>query len=262
MPNFWTHRICADITLERLEGSAAADLIQKNIMSYRLGSQGADLMYFRPTQFLRGRSGVVYHAKMLHGQPVEKLAAISFRYLAGAAGKRQFESIFAYACGFLSHHAVDQKVHPFIESKAVSFLRHRRIELDLDAHMSRELDIRPGSNPRWNGAGDFIGFADLAQWYNFMFHGLYNIRFSMRSYIKDYNAMRRISVFLDRPGKLEKRKEADRPALPEKELQAMLGAAILGAYHAAEMIEKLYEKLELDYAFLDAFGQKAAGEIF
>lgn len=261
MPNFWAHRICADITLERLEGSAAADLIKREITSYRLGCQGADLMYFRPTQFFRGRSGVVYHAKMLHGQPVEKLALMSGRYLAGASEKRQFDSIFAYACGFLGHHAVDQKVHPFIESKAVSALRHRRIELDLDAFMSRELDIKPGSNPRWSGAGNFIGFADLAQWYNFMFHGLFNIRFSMRSYIKDYNAMRRISVFWDRPGKLEKLQYADKAVLPEQELNAMLGAAIDGAHQAAVMIENLYDRLELDYRYPREFMQKAVGSI-
>jgi hypothetical protein len=261
LPSFWAHRICADITLERLEGSAAASLIKKDIASYRLGSQGADLMYFRPTQFIRGRSGVVYHAKMLHGQSVEKLATMSGKYLAGATGTRQFDSIFAYACGFLSHHAVDQKVHPFIETMAVSALRHRRIELDLDAHMSRELDIKPFSNPRWSGAGDFIGFADLAQWYNFMFHGLFNIRFSMRSYMKDYNAMRRVSVFMDRPGKLEKLQYADRPVLPERELNSMLRAAMLGANQAAEMIEKLYEKLELDNWYIIETEKKAVGYI-
>jgi hypothetical protein len=89
LPNFWAHRICADITLRRLEGSPAAEIIKRNTASYRLGSQGADMMYFRPMQLLRGRQGVVYHAKLLHAQPVEKLAAMSKKYLEGTSGKRQ-----------------------------------------------------------------------------------------------------------------------------------------------------------------------------
>jgi hypothetical protein len=244
LPNFWVHRICAEITLQRLEGSPAADIIMRNAVSYRLGSQGADLLYFRPTQLLRGRQGVVYHAKMLHSQPVAKLAAMSRSYLAGAAGKRQFASTFAYVCGFLCHHSVDQKVHPFIDAKAASVLRHRRIELDFDAFMSHELDIKPDkTNNHWSCMSDFIGFAGMSQWYNYMFVGLYSKKFSLRSYMRDYKAMRRASNILDRPRRLDKLKHNDRSVLPEEELRAMLNAAMEGACDAAAMINRLYNDL-------------------
>lgn len=245
MPNFWAHRICAGITLQHLEGSAAADIIKRNAVSYRLGSQGADMMYFRPTQLLRGRSGVTYHAKMLHSQPVEKLATMSKKYMVGMAGKKQFASTFAYVCGFLSHHAVDQKVHPFIDAKAVSLLRHRRIELDFDSYMSRMLDIKPDREiPHWTDMGDFFGFVGLAQWYNHMFHGLYRKKFSLKSYMRDYKALRRASVVLDKPRRLEKLKHTDRPVLAEQELHAMLEAALEGAQDAAGMIEAMYLELK------------------
>jgi hypothetical protein len=246
LPNFWAHRICAGITLQHLEGSDAADIIKRNAVSYRLGSQGADMMYFRPTQLLRGHNGVVYHAKMLHSQPVDKLAAMSRKYLEGATGKRQFESTFAYVCGFLSHHSVDQKVHPLIDAKAVSLLRHRRIELDFDAYISHELDVKPDTTiNHWTDMSNFMGFAGLAQWYNFMFHGLYSKKFSMRSYKRDYRALRRASGFLDKPKRLDKLKYTNRPVLAEPELQAMLQAALQGADGAADIIIKLYYELRL-----------------
>ncbi len=256
MPNFFAHRVFADITLRRLEGSPAAELIKHNAASYRLGSQGADMMYFRPMQLLRGKRGAVYHAKLLHEQPVEKLAAMSRRYLIGEVGKRQFASTFAYVCGFLCHHAVDQKVHPHIQARTESLMRHRRIELDFDAFMSRELGIRPDrSNAHWAGMGEFIGFAGLAQWYNFMFHGLCNKRFTMRSYVKDYKALRRASRFLNRPRRLDKEKHLDRPILSAKELRAMLGSALLGCWSAADMINGLYAELAAQAA---ASGERQA----
>lgn len=245
MPNFWAHRICAGLTLEQLEGSPAADIIKRNAVSYRLGSQGADLMYYRPTQLLRGHKGVVYHAKMLHSQPVEKLAAMSRKYLAGTAGRRQFDGTFAYVCGFLCHHAVDQKVHPFIDTKAASLLKHRRIELDFDAYISNSLAVKPGRERQyWAGMADLIGFAGLAQWYNYMFHHLYSRKFDLKSYVRDYRAMRRASVFLNRSRRLEKLKHTDRPVLSEREMHAMLDAAMKGASEAAGMIDRLYRELE------------------
>lgn len=252
MPNFFAHRICADITLRRLEGSPAAEIIKRNAASYRLGSQGADMMYFRPMQLLRGRRGAVYHAKVLHGQPVEKLAAMSQRYLAGAAGKRQFASTFAYVCGFLCHHAVDQKVHPHIQARTESLMRHRRIELDFDAFMSKELGILPDrSNAHWAGMGEFIGFAGLAQWYNYMFHALCNKRFSLRSYVKDYKALRRFSRFLNGPRKLRKEKYIDRPVLSAQELRTMLGSALQGCWSAADMINRLFAELAAQIGFAE-----------
>jgi hypothetical protein len=135
-------------------------------------------------------------------------------------------------------------VHPYIEAHAASLLRHRRIELDFDAFMSKELDIRPGrSSTHWAGMGEFIGFAGLAQWYNFMFHGLCNKRFTQRSYVKDYKALRRASRFLNRPRRLDKEKHIDRPVLSVKELRAMLGSALQGCWNAAEMINRLYAEL-------------------
>jgi hypothetical protein len=246
LPNFWAHRICADITLRRLEGSPAAELIKRNEASYRLGSQGADMMYFRPTQLLRGKRGVVYHAKLLHAQPIEKLAAMSRKYLAGPAGQRQFSSTFSYICGFLCHHAVDQKVHPMIEARVVSVLKHRRIELDFDAFLSNELHVKHDEgNAHWTGMGEFAEFAGLSQWYNYMFHGLCSRNFSMRSYIKDYKALRRASVFLDKPRRLQKAKHTERAVLTRQELNSMLSAALQGCWNAADLINRLYCDLDL-----------------
>lgn len=244
MPNFWAHRICAGVTLDRLEGSPAAELIRQNAVSYRLGSQGADMLYFRPTQFLRGRKGVVYHAKMLHAQPVGKLAEMSRAYLAGTAGRRQFGSTFAYICGFLSHHAVDQRVHPYIERHTSHLMKHRRIELDFDAYLAGVMGVKPDHNRAcWAGMADFVGMAGMALWYNHMFHNLYSKRFSLKSYKRDYKAMKRVSAIINRPKRLEKVKYTDKAVLTEKELHTMQQAALKGAAAAAVLIDRLYKEL-------------------
>ena len=241
MPNFLAHRICADITLQRLEGSPAAEIIGRHPASYLLGSQGADILYFRLTQLLRGRRGMVYHARMLHGQPIGKLAALGGEYLERSAGKRQFEDAFAYVCGFLCHHAVDENVHSLIGEKQVGLLRHRRIELDLDAFMSRHLCIEPGKRPSGrSSANGAAGLGGMAQWYNFIFSGLFSRKFSRKAYARDYRAMRRASLFLDRPGRIGKRKFIDRPMLPMCELRAMLAAALKGAWSAADIIDRMF----------------------
>ncbi len=245
MPNFWAHRICAGLTLEQLEGTAAADLIKSNAASYRLGSQGADMMYFRPVQFLKGRKGVTYHAKMLHSQPVETLAELSSQYLSSPAGQWQFASTFAYVCGFLCHHSVDQMVHPFIDSHTSSLLKHRRIELDFDAYLSNALGVRPDkTSNHWTGINGFMGFTGLAQYYNFMFHGLFEKKFKLRSYVKDFKAMKRMSGLLDKPRRLEKPRHTDRPFLADRDLRQMMDAALTGASRAALLIEALYQELE------------------
>jgi hypothetical protein len=237
--------MCADITLKRLEGSPTADIIKGNEASYRLGSQGADMMYFRPTQLIRGKSGSVYHARLLHAQPVETLANMSRKYLAGLPADLRSEAMFAYICGFICHHAVDQKVHPLIDAQDAGVLRHRRIELDFDAYMTRELHIRHDKgNSRWMGMGEFMEFAELAQWYNYMFYGLCSKKFSTRSYVKDYKALRRASVFLDRPRRLAKHKHTQRPVISRQELRAMLNAALQGCWHAADMIDRMYCELQ------------------
>ncbi len=253
MPNIWAHRICADITLRRLGSSPAADLIKKNIASYRLGCQGADIMYFRLTQLMRGKNGVVYYAKLLHAQPIEKLVNISRRYLEDACSDKQFAGMFSYICGFLCHHSVDQKVHNLIYARDASLLEHRRIELDFDAFMTRELDIKHDkSNTSWAGMGEFTEFAGLAQWYNYIFHDLCNKKFSMRSYIKDYNALRLASVFLDRPFKL---KHAEKTLLSLQELRTMMSFTLRSCLNVANTINRMYYELERDAQFMTCVWQ-------
>ena len=244
MPDFWAHRICANITLAKLNGSEAAEIIKRNQGSYRLGSQGADLLYFRPIQLLFGHRGVVYLAKRLHQQPVERLAWLSTCFLMGCEGSRQFESIFAYTCGFLCHHAVDQQVHPLIERHTSSVFRHRRIELDFDAYLANELNIKPALTLRpW--AGMYIGeFTGLSQWYNHMFNGLYDRTLKVSAYRKAYKTMRRASGFINKPKRLQTLRHTENAVLTELQLHCLKDRALAGAGDAANLIEQLYAQLQ------------------
>lgn len=249
MPDFWAHRICASLTLEQLRGSEAAEIIQRNQGSYRLGSQGADLLYFRPIQYCMGRRGVVYLAKLLHTVPVEQLASMSLWFLQTCKG-RQFESLFAYTCGFLCHHAVDQQVHSMIADLTDSTLRHRRIELDLDAFMARELDRSPDLKLRpW--AGMYVSeLGSLTQWYNNLFQELYDRTVNQNACNKAYKMMRRASRFIHKPRRLVKPRHTERAVLTEQELHEMTRLARDGAAHGAELARWLYAQLENTSAML------------
>lgn len=238
MPNFWTHWICANVMLEQLEGRAAAGIIKRNPISYRLGSQGADLLYFRPTQYILGRRGAVHYGRLLHDQPVDKLAALGFEHLRESAS----EGAIAYICGFLNHHAVDEAVHGLMDRYAAGPLRHRRIELDLDAYAAGKLEMLPGAKAR-TGLKDFHGMSGLSRWYNYLLGALCGSRFSPRSYRKDYRAMRRVSRIINRPRRLVKRKYADRPVLSRRELEALLAAALRGSAKAGTLAYGLIDRL-------------------
>lgn len=243
MPNYWAHRICADRMLRSLEGNFAAAVIRRNAASYRLGALGADLLYFRPTQFLRGQKGAVYHAKMLHSQPVEKLAGLSREYLERCSGRR-LESVFSYVCGFLNHHAVDESVHARIETLTDNPLRHRRIELDLDAYLTRELAGTISGLHPWSDITGYVDFAGVALWYNHLFWSLYAKKFSLGSYILDYRAARRASGLLDRPRRLTRPRHIERPLLAQGKMAAMASVAAAGVRRAEGLVRDLAGELD------------------
>lgn len=245
MPDFWAHRICASLTLDQLRGTTAAQIIQRNQGSYRLGSQGADLLYFRPIQLCMGRRGIVHLAKLLHKVPVEQLASMSLWFLQ-KCDEDQFESLFAYTCGFLCHHAVDQQVHPMIAELTDSTLRHRRIELDLDAFMARKLDRGPDIKLRpW--AGMYVSeLGALTEWYNNLFHELYDRTVKLNACDKAYKMMRRASGLIHKPRRLVKTRHNERAVLTEGELLEMTQRAMAGAAHGAQLVRWL--QLQLDNA--------------
>ena len=249
MPDFWAHRICASLTLEQLHGSEAAEILSRNLGSYRLGSQGADLLYFRPVQLLMGRRGIVYLAKLLLQVPVDQLATMTLWYLQTCKG-RQFESLFAYTCGFLCHHAVDQQVHPLIEGLTSSTLRHRRIELDLDAFMARELDRGPDPGLRpW--AGMYVSeLGSLTQWYNSLFSELYDRTVKQSACKKAYKTMRRAASFIHKPRRLAKPRHNEKAVLTEQELRELTERAVAGAAHGAVLARRLYLQLHGEPAAL------------
>ncbi len=243
MPEFWAHSICANVTLQQLEQSPVADIINRHTDSFLLGSQGSDLLYFRPLHLLRGRKGIVYLATRLHRQPLERIAASALRMLDGIANEQQFEIAFAYVCGFITHHAVDQRVHPLINGHTNRMLRHRRIELDFDTYLARQLDQMPAGRRAWSKIDGFDDFQVLHQWYNRLLTGLRKKPLKVSAFKRAYKNMKRASYLLNRPARLGRPRHAVHPLLAEEELQTMLEQALLGSADAACIIEELHCKL-------------------
>jgi len=236
--------ICANVTLQQLGDNSPADIIKRNAGSYYLGSQGADLLYFRPLQLLRGKRSEIRLASKLHHQPVEKLALMGFKFLLATSTRQQFESTFAYVCGFVTHHAVDQRVHPMILGHTDSLLKHRRIELDFDTYVARKLDRMP-TEKAWTGIDGFERFGDLSKWYNQMLYGLYRKELKVTAFKKAYKTMRRAASILNRPHRLEKSKYMNRALLSDSELNAMLMASLQGASDAAAMINRIFSQMQM-----------------
>ena len=162
MPEFWAHSICANVTLQQLEQSPAAEMINRNTDSFILGSQGSDLLYFRPLHLLRGRKGIVYLATRLHRQPLENIAVNALKMLGGIARGAQYERAFAYVCGFITHHAVDQKVHPLIERHTERMIRHRRELIFSWPHLLWMLAAMLNLADNWMSSWDFRGQKSIA----------------------------------------------------------------------------------------------------
>lgn len=122
MPDYFTHVICADEILERLDRAHRKRITDRPL--YLLGAQGGDVFFAYNMKFSKTNLG-----RWLHAQPALEL----FEKLDGADP--------SYVAGFATHYVLDCTLHPAIyafESVHRSPFSHINFENDLGLYVSRK----------------------------------------------------------------------------------------------------------------------------
>ena len=124
MPDYFSHGICAEVILEKLN-SEQKKRISKSL--YFVGAQGGDI-FFAYKLKPKNNLGRELHAKN---------AAYLFEQL--------IKGNISYAAGYATHYALDSSLHPIVygyEKTRHSPLAHNSFESDLGLYISRKFKIR------------------------------------------------------------------------------------------------------------------------
>ena len=130
MPDYFSHGICAEVILEKLN-SEQKKRISKAL--YFVGAQGGDI-FFAYKLKPKNNLGRELHAKN---------AAYLFEQL--------IKGNISYAAGYATHYALDSSLHPIVygyERTRRSPLAHNSFESDLGLYISRKFKIRRQILPR------------------------------------------------------------------------------------------------------------------
>lgn len=114
MPDAWTHILCAEDAVKGIPYIKYRDILINNKGLYNFGAQGPDpLLYckfYNPYQrkFMKSLSQVLHTAK------TSEFLIFLIESLKKSNDSKEFERLFAYVSGFITHYALDTLGHPFI----------------------------------------------------------------------------------------------------------------------------------------------------
>ncbi len=112
MADIVTHATFAQDIIGSLSDEELKIMLNKHKYIYYLGSQGPDPFYFH--QLLSLKKDRSYHkfGNYMHDNCTASFLTESFKYL-----KEHYdEALHCYLIGFISHHALDRNVHPYVYS--------------------------------------------------------------------------------------------------------------------------------------------------
>ena len=112
MPDFISHSIFADDILHKLQ-FRDRQLCGDYANIFRLGSQGADLLYY--AAYLKRGDRFTERANELHGININTVIDVIKRKLSLC---RTNKTELAYLYGYLAHMCLDEAVHPYVYKRA------------------------------------------------------------------------------------------------------------------------------------------------
>jgi len=140
MPKENTHAAFAYSVLDQLSGSALKQALSAHLDVYLLGAISPDTFYYSPY------SGVSEHLHGKTGNPTNELLPDLLQ------NRREMRDV-AFACGYLTHCALDITFHPMIyylsgnyydpdeRLRAHAVYRHRHLETCMDLYLGNRLRI-------------------------------------------------------------------------------------------------------------------------
>src|SRR5690554_2790432 len=200
MADIVTHATFALEVVKNIKDIKLRKILNRYRDCYLLGSQGPDIFFFH--RFLTYNKKFTYKrlGNQMHEEKTKAFLMESIKYL-----KNNYsEKLHSYLCGFLSHHALDRNVHPYIyHVSGASDIKYRgnhlRIERAIDSWFI--INIWKEEKPHLFYIHKRILNFNINKklfipYYNYILHKVYNKDNGGKIFIKSTNNFRKYIKFI------------------------------------------------------------------
>ena len=153
MSDIHNHILCGDYSSEQLQIFPLKDIIDENRILFEFGCMGGDIFYYFHVMNVRSNAWANKLGNRMHEQ-VDLLFKYAFEFISQLNGEES-EKVIAYMMGFINHHALDARTHPYINfytNCRVEGIKHiyqynithKRFEVLIDLAMAEYLNIPLG----------------------------------------------------------------------------------------------------------------------
>ncbi|MBO4538518.1 MAG: zinc dependent phospholipase C family protein, partial [Erysipelotrichaceae bacterium] len=210
MPSIIAHSLCGEKALLTCDADQLRRMINRQKWAFIYGCQGPDFLFFYHALpiYDQKRAGQV---SRLATQMHEKKVNEAFRYMLDWLRKDPHDILVAYVAGWLSHHALDVQVHPYVYWRTGTPERHgdqdhQRLEAQIERGLLDYLDI---------DMKDYLPFrqmkhrseknARIAEMISGMLDEVYDFEFSVRECEEALQQFYRLEKMLSDPSGRKRR---------------------------------------------------------
>ena len=149
MSDIHNHILCGEYSFKRIKALPLGDIVDKNKSLFEFGCMGGDIFYYFHVMNARSNEWANNIGDRMHEQ-VDLIFKHAFEFIVQLNGTA-FEKAIAYMMGFINHHALDARTHPYInyfagckiEGMEYTYkynVTHKRFEVLLDLSMAEYLN--------------------------------------------------------------------------------------------------------------------------
>lgn len=149
MSDIHNHILCGEYSFKNVEALPLRDIIDENRSFFEFGCMGGDIFYYFRVMNARSNQWANKLGNRMHEQ-VDLIFKYAFEFIL-QLNRIESEKIIAYMMGFINHHALDARTHPYInyfagykiEGLEYTYnysVTHKRFEVLLDLSMAEYLD--------------------------------------------------------------------------------------------------------------------------
>lgn len=114
MPGAWTHILSSSEIMNKLNEDKYKKVLRENLKLYQLGAQGPDIFlyycYLIPSKHKR----VEKLGQRLHTDKTRDFILYFIYKVKEVKNHEEFNSLFSYVIGYITHYALDTCMHPYI----------------------------------------------------------------------------------------------------------------------------------------------------
>lgn len=114
MPDAWTHILCAEDVIREIPDGKYRNMLINNKELYNFGAQGPDPLLYCKFYNPHKRKFMKKLSQVLHTAKTSEFLIFLIESLSESNNSKEFEKLFAYLSGFITHYALDTLGHPFV----------------------------------------------------------------------------------------------------------------------------------------------------